>query len=164
MSVSRLAVVILGSLLGAAAVIACTSFSGDDPPADAPDAGDAAESAPAADASDEDAADARVAPFCVVHAGSPHCTDFDRENPVSYGYESVVGVVTRDQEKSISPPAAARFEQKGGEAYLRRKLSDEPGFASTQRLSFELTPPGLDGTAKAYDVIVASVEQGGSEA
>ncbi len=31
----------------------------------------------------EDAADAHVAAFCVMHADSPHCTDFDSENPVS---------------------------------------------------------------------------------
>lgn len=54
----------------------------------------------------EDAADAHVAAFCVMHADSPHCTDFDSENPVSYGYQAMVGIVSRDEGRSVSPPAA----------------------------------------------------------
>ena len=162
MKVGRLAVVIVGSALCVAGAVACTAFSSDDPPAAAPDDVDVESAEGRVDAG-EDATDAHVAAFCVMHADSPHCTDFDSENPVSYGYQAMVGIVTRDEGRSVSPPAAARFVQKSGESYLGRKLSDDPAFAFAQRLSFELAPPELDASAKSYDVIVASVDQGGSE-
>ena len=56
----------------------------------------------------EDSADAHVAAFCVVHADSPHCTDFDSENPVSYGYQAMVGLVTRDEGRRAAPSTSSR--------------------------------------------------------
>lgn len=127
--------------------LACTSFGGDDPAADA---------APA-EAQADAASEADAAHFCAAHADAALCADFDEGDPVSFHFTQLVGNVTLDDAGAASPPLSMRVVSTDGSASLLFAHATPARFLTQQRLSFATSPGMLQPAPASF---IAGIQQG----